>query len=131
MAKENKSFTKLLNKFYENGLLKEVYRSEKTIVCNVFNQFYIAFSLDINEVYTDEFPCFMMGTLGLKKILEDNSFVMSYYANLTEEQKDKVLILFNEDYFRHLLKNKDELLATLPNPKLDLRFEQELIEALR
>ena len=46
---ENKEFLELLNKFYDNGLLKEVYRSPRAIVCNVFNQYYLAFSLDIIE----------------------------------------------------------------------------------
>ena len=43
----NKAFEELLNKFYAHGFLKEVYSSEKAIVCNCYNQFYIAFSWKI------------------------------------------------------------------------------------
>ena len=129
MAKENKAFTEMLNKFYENGLLKEVYRSEKAIVCNVFNQYYIAFSLDIVEHYTKDFPGFiMLGSSGLLEILRKDNFVNEYCGYLTQEQKTRVQMFLNDDFFAQLLEKKEEFSQCPPPSKVDLVFEREVME---
>lgn len=119
-------FNELLNKYYENGLLKEVYRTEKAVVCNAFDQFYIAFSLDLVESFAQDFPGFTMNSTGLRNIVEDDMFVIRYYQNLSSEDQDKVLVIFNENLFQHFLTHKEEFQKR--SPKVDLQFEQEVME---
>lgn len=129
MAAKAANFNAMIDKFYKSGLLKEVYSSDRAKVCNVFDQFYIAYSLDIMDGYTDQFPGFMMGTAGLKRIVEDDNFVNNYYQHLTPEQQDKVLILLDQGYFDHLSSDRSRLEQMAPNPKLDLDFERQVIAA--
>lgn len=119
-------FNELLNEYYENGLLKEVYRTERAVVCNAFDQFYIAFSLELVESYAQDFPGFMMNSFGLRSIVEDDTFVIHYYLSLSSEDQDEVLMILDEKQFQHFLAHKEEFQKR--PPKVDLQFEQEVME---
>lgn len=125
MAKENRAFEELLQKFYENELLREVYRTKKAVVCNAFDQFYIAFSLDLVESYTQDFPGFMMNSFGLKSILEDDRFVVRYFQHLSSKDQDDVLFLLDEVQFVHFQTHREEFRKR--PAKVDLALEQELL----
>ena len=122
---ENKEFAELLNKFYAHGLLKEVYRSKKAIVCNAFDQFYIAFALDLMKDYTDTFPGFSINTNGLRYIVEDDTYVLRHFQALSDENQDKTLVLLNEKLLQFWLEKRSEF-EHRP-PKVDLEFEQEVM----
>ena len=129
MSKENKAFAEQLQKFYENGLFKEVYRTENAIICNVFNQYYLAFSLDLVAHYTENFPCFMMvNSSGLLETMRNDHFVNEYYGYLTQEQKAKVLTFLNDELFEQLSASKEEMMQLPPQKKIDLEFEQEVMK---
>lgn len=129
MSKENKSFAEQLRAFYDNGLFKEVYRTEKAIICNVLNQYYLAFSLDIVAQYTENFPCFkMVSSSGLLETLRNDNFVNEYYGYLTQEQKSKVLTFLNDELFAQLLADKEKMMRLPPPKKIDLEFEREVME---
>lgn len=119
-------FNELLNKYYENGLLKEVYRTERAVVCNAFDQFYIAFSLELVESYAQDFPGFMMNSFGLRSIVEDDTFVIHYYLYSSSEDQDEVLMILDEKQFQHFLAHKEEFQKR--PPRVDLQFEQEVME---
>ena len=125
--KENKAFLELLTKFYENGLLKEVYRSQNVIVCNVLNQFYFVFDLEILQDLTENFPGFLMNSHGLRKIVEDNDYVNTYYGLLSDEAKSDAMRLLNENAFERLLKKKEDYLQRAVPDNMDLDFERELL----
>lgn len=119
-------FNELLNKYYQNGLLKEAYRTERAVVCNVFDQFYIAFSLELVEGFAQDFPGFIMNSNGLRSIVEDDKFVIRYYPSLPSEDQNQMLVLLDEAFFQHLLTHKEEF-GKRP-PRVDLQFEQEVME---
>ena len=128
MCRKTELFEKQLQKFYDSSLLKEVYRTEKAIVCNVYNQYYLAFSLDILKNYTENFPCFkMLNSSGLLEVVRNDSFVNEYYSYLSPEQKSKILTILNDDLFAQLSSQKEALLQ-LPVPeKINLEFEREVM----
>ena len=129
MAKENKAFLEILDKFYENGLLKEVYRSEKAIVCNVFNQFYVEFSLDEVQNHTKNFPGYIgLKSSGLLEILRNDNFINEYSRCLRKGQKNELLMFLNDDSFAALLKMKADFAQNPPQCRLDLDFEQEVMK---
>lgn len=125
MAKDNKAFTELLNRFYENGLLKEVYSSKRALVCNAFDQFYIAFALDLMEDYTDAFPGFSINTNGLRYIVEDDTYVLRHFQALSDEDQNETLVLLNEKLLQFWLEKRSEFKQR--PPKVDLQFEQEVM----
>ena len=132
MDTEKKSYLDFLQKFYDHGLLKEVYRSEKAIVVNVYNQFYMAIDrtfLDKNtEKYAESIPCFIMNSAGLKRIIEDDSYVKRFYLLLPEEDKEKSLRFLSESHFQAWLK-KDSAYKQKDIPEhMDLEFEALLLE---
>lgn len=124
----NANFDALLNRFYERGFLREVYVSERAIVCNAYNQFYIAFSKDLLKEYDGGFPGFMMNSNGLKSILKDENFVNYYYGCLSDEDQDHVLVFLNEELFRFWMERDSEFKQKVPGDNMDMAFEAELLE---
>lgn len=128
LVKGNKAFEELLCKFYENGLLKEVYRSERAVVCNVFNQYYIAIPLDFLDLSPDGYVAYVMNSKGLRTILEDDDYILHHYKGLSEEMKEKSLAILDENLFRHMLEHKAEYAQRPTRESVDLAFEQEVME---
>ena len=124
---ENKTLLELLDRFYAHGLLKEVYTSDTAIVCNVFNQYYVAFPLQVIKKLgcAEQFPGYIVNSKGLRSIVEEDNYINLHFQALSEEMKDKSLAVLDEKLFQHMLVHKDEF-AQRP-PKVDLRFEQEVI----
>lgn len=127
MASKKSNFTEMLNKFYANGVLKEVYTSEHATVCNAFNQFYIAFSNDLVEQYDGRFPGFSMNSAGLRYIVEDDNFVNRYFGNLTSKEQDKVLVLLDDKLLQHFITHKEEFSKRPPKAGMDLAYEQQVM----
>ncbi|MBO5120128.1 MAG: hypothetical protein J6C28_00395 [Bacilli bacterium] len=126
MANNKSGFNGMLNRFYENGLLKEVYKSETATVCNAFDQFYIAFSNELVAQYEDgRFPGFIMNSNGLRSIVEDNNFVNRYFGSLSSKGQDEVLVLLDETLFQHFATHKAEF-SKRP-PRVDLAYEQQVM----
>lgn len=121
------NFKKLLDKFYANGVLKEVYASEHATVCNAFNQFYIAFSNDLVEQYDGRFPGFSMNSAGLRHIVEDDDFVNRYFGNLSSKEQDQVLVLLDEKLLHHFISHKGEFSRRPPKAGMDLAYEQQVM----
>lgn len=129
MIKENKPFLELLSKAYGLGLMKEVFRSERAIVCNVFNQTYLAFPLEvIADQHEGSYAAFAMNSHGLKCIVEDDRFVLEYYRHLDEADRDRVLVVFDENLLKFWLGKREELEKQLPHEKMDLDYERKLLE---
>ena len=129
MIKENPEFLALLNKCYDLGVLREVFRSERAIVCNVFNQTYLAFPLVVvADQHEGNYPGFAMNSHGLKCIVEDDRFVLEYYRHLDDADRDRVLIVFNEDLLNFWLKKKEEFEKRPPHEKMDLEYERQILE---
>lgn len=125
MIKNKSNLENMLDKFYANEVLREVYTSEKAIVCNVFNQYYVAFSKDICKKYEDQFPGFIVNSQGLRTIVEDDNYINYHFEYLSEETKGKSLALVDEVLLQHMTAHKSEF-SKRP-PKVDLEYEQQLI----
>ena len=126
MANNKNGFYEMLNKFYANGVLKEVYSSEKATVCNAFDQFYIAFSNELVAQYEDgRYPGFMMNSSGLRSIVKDDNFVNHYFVVLSSKEQDEVLILLDEIQLKHFVTHKAEF-SKRP-PRVDLAYEQQVM----
>ena len=125
----NSEFNKLMERFYGAGLMKKVYETDNALVCNVFNQFYIAFSSEILKMYEDRnvFPGFVMNSEGLKQIVQDDSYATTYYGYLPPEQQSRALRFADEKMYETLLSKKDILSKKAPGPNVDLTYEQQLI----
>lgn len=128
MSDDIKEFYDLLNRFYERGFLKEVFNSEKAIVCNAYNQFYIAFSKALIKKYDNAgFPGFVMNSKGLRYIVEDDNFVNQYYGALSDEEQDKVLAFLDEKLFDFWEKHDLDFKQKPTGKNMDLEFEAELL----
>lgn len=120
-------FEEMLNKFYNHGLLKEVYSSDKTKICNAFDQFYVAFNLDMQAELTSQFAGFKMGSATLKRVVEDEGYVIDYFNALSPETQQKIVLPLDEQLFNFWMANKEAFSRKPPNPKLDLAYEHQLI----
>ena len=126
MANNKSGFHEMLNRFYEKGVLKEVYKSDKATVCNAFDQFYIAFSNELVAQYEDgRFPGFTMNSNGLRSVVEDNNFINHYFGSLSSKEQDEVLVLLDETLLQHFVTHKAEFAAR--PPRVDLAYEQQVI----
>lgn len=126
---EKSNFTALMDRFYDSGLMKKVYETDNALVCNVFDQFYMAFSSDIVKRYEEKgmFPGFIMNTEGLRQIVADDSFATTYYGLLPPEKQETALRFVDENLYSSLLRKKDALSQRPPQPNMDLEFEQQVI----
>ena len=126
---KSNEFNELMDKFYGEGLMTKVYETDKALVCNVFNQFYIAFSSEILKMYEERsiFPGFVMNSEGLKQIVQDDSYAATYYGYLPPEQQSRALRFADEKMYETLLSKKDILSKKEPGPNMDLAYEQQLI----
>ena len=129
MSEENQAFTAQLKKFCEHGLFKEVYRSEKAIVCNVLDQFYVAFDRNIVQDRRDNFPGYiMLKSSGLLEVLRNDDFVSQYFGYLTPQQHAILLMRLDDDHFTALLQLKEAFALNPPPCRLDLDFEQKVMK---
>ncbi len=126
METKNDNLIELLNRFFEAGVLKLVYKSDNAIVCNVFNQYYVAFSVPICRKYTEQFPGFVINSKGLRTVLEDDEYINYHFSALSEETQKASLAYVDEVLLQHMIKNKSEF-EKRP-PKIDLEFEKAVIE---
>ena len=126
---EKNNFTEMMDKFNSHGLMKKVYETENAMVCNVFDQFYVAFSASVMQKYEngDRFPGFIMGSEGLKQVVQDDSFATTYYGMLSPKDQERILMFVDEKLFQSLLSRKDKLSQKPPHPNMDLAFEQQVI----
>lgn len=132
MEQKSTGYLAFLQKFYDHGFLREVYRSDRTIVCNAYNQFYMiidrTFLDKADGKYDQMIPVFVSGGLGLKEIIKDEKFAQRYYLCLPKEEQDKVLRFLDERLFQSFIK-KDSMLKQKPVPEqMDLAFEAALLE---
>ena len=137
MKTKNEKFNEMLNRFYENGVMKEVYASDKAIVCNVFNQFYFLISVEIIEWecrkeqpsnFNGKYPVFAMNQEGLRWILKYEDFTYEYYGFLPKEIQSRALRFLDESLLQHLVKNKDTFEKRPIGPQINLEFEKAVIE---
>jgi hypothetical protein len=125
MAEHKSKLAQMLDKFYSNGVLKQVYTSKNATVCNVFDQYYVAFSHAICDRYTDQFPGFIVNSEGLRTIVEDDTYINFHYQSMSEENKNKSLAVVDERLLHHMIAHKTEF-ASRP-PKVDLAYEQQVM----
>ena len=126
MTNNKEKFNEMLNKFYANGLLTEVYATENTKVCNAFNQFYVAFNMDMVAEFPDQFPGIKMGSSAFKDVVNDERYALAYFGALSPESQKKAILPLDDKLFTFWMANKAEF-ASRP-PKVDLEFEQQVIE---
>jgi hypothetical protein len=130
MKTKNEKFNEMLNRFYENGLMKEVYASEHAIVCNILDQLYVVFNVFVMDEWKNEYgyPGFIVNSRGLRNILKDDVYVHAHYLSLPEKMQRDYLLVLNEKFYRHMVDNKERLSQKPPNPEIDLEFEKAVIE---
>lgn len=131
MARQQTKFTQMLDKFYANGIFKEVYGTDKTVVCNVFNQMYVAFNLDIMAEYEGQYPGITMNADGLRRVVEDENFVIRYIQDLSPKDREEALMVVDEKFLKHMITNKDKFSRKPVSRDVDLAYEQELIASQR
>ena len=127
MDTDYQEFLQLLDQFCQRGYWKKVYATDQAIVCNVYDQFYIAFSRKLLKRVEGYYPGFTMNSIGLKNILEDENFVNTYYGYLSPKEQDKVLVMVDESLLDHFEKRDQEFRQRPPGESMDLAFEAELL----
>lgn len=125
--KSVEEFDSLLNRFYDHGLLKQVYSNGISEVCNVFNQYYIVFNKNMISQMGNDFIGFRVNANGLKNVMEDDDFIYGYFQNLTPKQKRELSVVLCEDYFKFLRSNKLKFEKLNPTTNVDLDLERELL----
>ncbi len=114
-----------LQKFFDAGVLKEIYSSDKISICNVSNCCYGVFEYELSNQMNSPLA-FSMESCYIEAIMEDNERFYKWLASLSEQDKNRRLISCNEKTFQSMLKKKQQ--TDITGPLVPLEYEQELIE---
>lgn len=118
-------FYTLSKRFFDLGLLREVYSTDTVSVCNLANSMYLAFPFATIE---DNNVCgLVIDTEGLKKVIKDNNYV---YKIATSYQKSpKYIVPLNDKFVEVFLPIKEKRSAPgFESSNVDLKFEEELMK---
>lgn len=119
--------TKFLNqnqKFFENGLINEIYGNENISVLNIGNSLYVAsqYAHDKNFVYS---AC-IVDVEQIKKIIENNDILSIWIHNMSNEELKKIVVEFNDRSYDIMKNIKAKTDIEGPSQFIDLEFEESL-----
>lgn len=117
-------YYKLTERYFDMGLLREVYSSDSVSVCNLANSFYLAVPFEEIE---DVVIGVVTNTEGLKKIIENNDYVYEMANDYLRGGRKKYIVQINDKLARAFLpiKQKREN-PGCESPDVNLEFEEEL-----
>ena len=121
-----KQFDMISQRFFEAGLLSEVYRDDKVCICNMANSAYVAFFYDYLEKGVDRFMGIMFPGRFLKRVVDDPGYIIQSFQLVPNNELTKFVFKLNDVYFNEALKIKVQTDANGPYPGIDLEFEEKI-----
>ena len=116
-------FYKMSQVFFEEGLLKEIYNSDKITICNVCNAFYMVF----NYTITESGPIgIVLETNYMEPLLEDEGLFNQLYNYFGDKEFERRCRSLNKQVYEYFKKLKKE--TELKGPYINLEYEKQLIE---
>ena len=118
-------FYTLSKRFFDIGLLREVYSSDTVSVCNIANSMYLAFPfapIEDNKVFGVP-----TNTRGLKKIIKNNNYVYRIIASY--QNTPEYIVLLNDKLIEAFWPLKEKMSEPgSESPDVDLKFEEKLMK---
>ena len=120
-----------LNKYIETGVYRVVFNDDSSVVCNVLNQYYVIFNLDMLKNGYAQNTGLMINSEGLKSASRDKNFMYHYFNNLSEQERRNVLIELRDEYLQRLVNAKPRYDMMEPSENVNLELEERLKQKSR
>ena len=114
-----------MKKFFDAGVLKEIYSSNDLSICNISNCCYAAFDYDMCSQTKVPFGI-VLEPKYLNSIMEDNNRFYNWLNTISKEEQQKLMIHCDERNFNIMLQEKQK--TDKNGSIISLEYEQELIE---
>lgn len=126
---EREKFLIKNGKFFETGVINEIYGNENVSIINVANSLYVAsqYAHDKDFVYS---AC-IVDVEQIKKIIDDNKILPIWINNMTNDELKKIIVEFNENSYNVMKNIKLKTDINGPSQFVDLEFEQSLKQKSR
>lgn len=124
---DKQGFYEEAKKFFDEGIIYEIYSTDDFCICNVADTSYAAFIYKKSNI---GFTGLLLSSSGVKKIVKDNSYLGKLVNSMDDEFFRKMLIALDDKTLDFLRKVKNERKIDRDNPKIDYSMEQELINMM-
>ena len=121
----DKKFYISMKKFFDAGLIKEIYVSKDLSICNISNCCYAIFDYDMCSETKVPFGIATEPKY-LESIIEDNDRFYNWLNSMSKDDQKKLMIHCDERIFNIMLQEKQK--TDRDGPIVSLEYEQELIE---
>ena len=112
-----------LNKFFENRLAYEIYKSDKMSIVNLCDYFYVVSTyLTVGNISFG----FAMSLEAIKTIISDEQEIDRIILSLEMEQAEKMIVLYSDETFEKAKEIKKQTQLNGPTKDVDLVFEESL-----
>ena len=114
-----------LKKFYDSGILKDVYSSDNVCLCNASNYGYIAFPY--MKISTGSQIGVSFNSKGLTKFINDPTYVYKKLLYGDQQYMKECLVIMNDYTFDKLAEYKKQTDLNGPNSAIDLDLEKQIM----
>ena len=125
------NFIKLTSKFFEAGLLKEIYNIGNVSICNMANTSYVLFSYDMYDENIQNYSGIMFNGKKIKEVVNNPELVLIGFMNGDLNKKRNLLVPLTEKSFSIMQDFKNKTDITGPTQDIDLEFEENLKQKSR
>lgn len=114
-------------RFYDAGLLRDVYVDDIKCICNASNNHYICFPYFKSEKSNSQIG-FMFQAEHLKTLISDKFFIYKLIYEKDQDFINKWSCLTNDKLFNALLERKKQTDVEGPSKFVDLALEEEIMK---
>ena len=114
-----------VEKYFENGLLREIYASDRISVCNAVNNCYIIFDYEMCKRFGTPYGIVAPQNI-LKSIMQDNMTFYGWLSNMTDKEIEKETVVCSDKVFEVMKQEKQR--TDIEGPDINLDYEKMLIE---
>ena len=119
-------FYEILKKYFEVGVLNEIYSSDEISICNVSNYAYIVFCYDTLKAGIDNIGGFCMDKKVIPTIIENNNMFHAIVANWNEQIANDAFVKICDENFKIMCDLKKQTDINGPTNNIDLHMEEEI-----
>lgn len=125
--KEKKMFYDEIKKYLDSGLMREIYSSNDLSICNIADTFYTVFVYSAATNTKDSLSGIRINKRFIKEIIESNENFFRDYLSLSKEQKESVLVRFDQSTLKPLISLKNKSIENGPSLNIDLELEEQIM----
>ena len=120
-------FYQEIQKFFDRGLLKEIYKSDMVSICNLANSFYLVFHFAFDADGT--FFGVITESTTAKNIVQDNNAAIELLEYYIQSDQKRYVVPLNDSLIKYFLpiKAQREKEGSI-SENIDLEFESEMIK---